>query len=66
MVRVDDARAHCDGARARGARILMEPTDFQYGERQYNAQDPFGHQWTFTETLRDIAPEEWGGETVEP
>jgi uncharacterized glyoxalase superfamily protein PhnB len=66
MVRVDDATAHCGTARERGARILMEPTDFQYGERQYSAQDPFGHQWTFTETLRDIAPEEWGGETVEP
>jgi uncharacterized glyoxalase superfamily protein PhnB len=65
MVRVDDARGHCDIARAGGARILMEPTDFRYGERQYNALDPFGHQWTFTETLRDIAPEEWGGETVE-
>ena len=66
MVRVDDARAHCDGARTRGARILTEPTDFQYGERQYTAQDPYGHQWTFTETLRDIAPEEWGGETIDP
>ena len=66
MVRVDDASAHCAAARARGARILMEPADFQYGERQYSAQDPFGHHWTFTETLRDIAPEDWGGETVEP
>lgn len=65
MVRVDDARAHCERARARGARILMEPTDFPYGERQYSAEDPFGHRWTFTETLTDVAPEEWGGETVE-
>src|SRR5215510_11190041 len=30
MVRVDDAQAHCDHARAHGARILMEPTDFEY------------------------------------
>ncbi len=66
MVRVEDARAHCERARAHGARILMEPTDFPYGERQYNAEDPFGHQWTFTETLADLAPESWGGETVEP
>ena len=29
----------------------MEPTDFEYGERQYNAEDPAGHQWTFSETL---------------
>ena len=66
MVRVNDAHAHCEQARAHGARILMEPTDFEYGERQYEAEDPFGHQWTFTETLSDVAPEEWGGETVAP
>jgi uncharacterized glyoxalase superfamily protein PhnB len=61
MVRVEDAHAHCEHARARGAKILMEPTDFEYGERQYSAEDLAGHQWTFSETLRDVAPEEWGG-----
>ena len=66
MVRVDDARTHCERARANGARILMEPTDFEYGERQYSAEDHAGHQWTFSETLADVAPEEWGGETVDP
>jgi uncharacterized glyoxalase superfamily protein PhnB len=66
MVRVDDARAHCERARAHGARILMEPTDFEYGERQYEAEDLAGHRWTFSETLADVVPEEWGGETVGP
>jgi uncharacterized glyoxalase superfamily protein PhnB len=66
LVRVADARAHCEQARAHGAQILMEPTDFEYGERQYHAQDPAGHQWTFSETLADVAPEEWGGETIAP
>jgi uncharacterized glyoxalase superfamily protein PhnB len=61
MVRVDDAKAHCERARAAGAKILMEPTDFEYGERQYTAEDHAGHRWTFSETLRDSAPEEWGG-----
>jgi uncharacterized glyoxalase superfamily protein PhnB len=61
MVRVDDARAHCEHARAHGATIRMEPRDFEYGERQYEAEDPFGHRWTFSETLRDVQPEEWGG-----
>jgi uncharacterized glyoxalase superfamily protein PhnB len=65
-VRVEDAKAHCERARAHGAHILMEPTDFEYGERQYNAEDPAGHQWTFSETLADIAPEEWGGISVSP
>src|SRR3979490_3272584 len=37
-VRVEDARGHCARARAHGARILMEPTDFEYGERQYSAE----------------------------
>src|SRR3954466_15043834 len=66
MVRVDDVRAHCEGARSNAARIVMEPTDFEYGERQYQAEDLAGHQWTFSETLADIAPEEWGGELVNP
>src|SRR6266699_3819688 len=53
-------------ARAQGARIVMEPTDFEYGERQYHVEDFAGHQWTFSETLRDVAPEEWGGTSVAP
>jgi uncharacterized glyoxalase superfamily protein PhnB len=61
MVRVDDARTHCDRAKAHGARIVEEPTDFEYGERQYTAEDPAGHRWTFSETLADVDPEEWGG-----
>jgi uncharacterized glyoxalase superfamily protein PhnB len=66
MVRVEDARAHCEHARAHGATILMEPTDFEYGERQYHAEDPAGHRWTFSESLRDVQPEEWGGITRAP
>ena len=61
LVRVEDARAHCERARAHGARILMEPTDFEYGERQYNAEDFAGHRWTFSETLDDVDPADWGG-----
>jgi uncharacterized glyoxalase superfamily protein PhnB len=62
MVRVDDVRAHCERARAHGAVILMEPTDFEYGERQYAVEDLAGHRWTFSQTLRDVDPEEWGGQ----
>ena len=61
MVRVDDARAHCERARAHGAAILMEPTDFEYGERQYAVADLAGHHWTFSETLEDVDPASWGG-----
>ena len=64
LVRVDDANTHCERARAHGAEIVMEPTDFEYGERQYTAQDLAGHRWTFTETLADVDPADWGGELV--
>ena len=66
LVRVDDANRHCEHARSNGARIVMEPTDFEYGERQYTAEDLAGHQWTFSETLEDVAPETWGGMLVTP
>jgi uncharacterized glyoxalase superfamily protein PhnB len=66
MVRVENADAHCERARAHGARIVMEPTDFPYGERQYTVEDPAGHQWTFSQTLADVVPEDWGGTTVAP
>ncbi len=64
MVRVEDAHAHCEHARAHGARIVSEPADYPYGERQYTAEDPAGHQWTFSQTIADVAPEEWGGISV--
>ena len=64
--RVDDARAHCERARSHGAQIGMEPTDFEYGERQYAAEDPAGHRWTFSETLEDVDPGTWGGTPVKP
>jgi uncharacterized glyoxalase superfamily protein PhnB len=65
LVRVDDARAHCERARSHGARIVMEPTDFEYGERQHAAEDLAGHRWTISETLEDVDPVSWGGELVE-
>ena len=64
MLRVDDTRAVCERAREHGARVLMEPTDFQYGERQCELEDPFGHRWSITQSIGDVAPEDWGGVTV--
>jgi uncharacterized glyoxalase superfamily protein PhnB len=61
LVRVRDARAHCDRAREHGAKILQEPTDHKYGERQYTAEDPWAHLWTFSQTLADTDPSDWGG-----
>jgi uncharacterized glyoxalase superfamily protein PhnB len=61
MVRVADARAHHDRAKAAGADITQPPTDSPYGERQYAAVDLAGHQWHFTESIADIHPADWGG-----
>ena len=61
LVRVPDAAAHCERARASGARILVEPKDHRYGERQYTAEDLGGHHWTFSESIAVVAPEDWGG-----
>jgi uncharacterized glyoxalase superfamily protein PhnB len=65
MVRVEDVNAHLARARAHGAEILMEPIDFEYGERQYEAVDLAGHRWTFSETLADVDPASWGGILVD-
>jgi uncharacterized glyoxalase superfamily protein PhnB len=61
MVRVDDVNTHHEHARERGARILHPPTDYPYGERQYTAEDLGGHHWSFSQSIADVAPEEWGG-----
>ena len=61
MLRVEDVAALCDRVRQNGGTILREPQDFAYGERQCTFLDPAGHRWTLTETLRDVAPEDWGG-----
>jgi len=41
--------AHCERARAAGARITQEPADQFYGERTYRALDPEGHVWNFAQ-----------------
>jgi uncharacterized glyoxalase superfamily protein PhnB len=64
MVRVESVEEHIERARAHGARIVSEPADFEFGERQYTAEDLAGHQWTFSETSADVAPEQWGGTSV--
>lgn len=65
-VRVTDVQTQFDRARGQGAAVVMEPTEFPFGERQCTFQDPWGHQWTFSQTIADVAPEEWGGVTVSP
>ena len=64
MVRVADVDGHHERARERGARVLQEPTDFPYGERQYTVEDLAGYRWTFSQSIADVAPEVWGGTSL--
>ncbi|MGB6973468.1 MAG: VOC family protein [Terracidiphilus sp.] len=65
MVRVEDVDAHWRRAVEQGARITRAPKTYEYGERQYNAEDLAGYAWTFTESVSDADPAEWGGTAVE-
>ena len=61
MIRISDVDAHHERARAHGVTIVAPPRDFPYGERQYAAEDLAGHHWDFTQSIADLAPEDWGG-----
>ncbi len=65
MVRVEDVDAHFERSRMCGARILSPPADYPYGERQYTAEDLAGHVWIFSQSIADVAPEEWGGTSAQ-
>lgn len=65
LVRVADVDSHYEHARQHGARITQPPESFPFGERQYTAEDPSGHSWTFSQSIADVAPEDWGGTAVD-
>lgn len=65
-VRVPDVDAAFARAREHGARVVEEPTTFEYGERSGVVEDIGGHRWELTQTVRDVLPEDWGGTTVAP
>lgn len=45
VVLVADVDAHYEHAKASGATIVREPTDEDYGQREYGIRDPEGHPW---------------------
>jgi uncharacterized glyoxalase superfamily protein PhnB len=61
MVRVDDVDRHSAIAVRHGAHLLSPPADYPYGEKQYTVEDIAGHRWTFSQTILDSDPQEWGG-----
>jgi uncharacterized glyoxalase superfamily protein PhnB len=61
MVRIADVDAHYARAKKFGVKILREPRDYPYGERQYQAEDLANHHWDFSQSIADIDPQSWGG-----
>jgi uncharacterized glyoxalase superfamily protein PhnB len=61
LVRVDALDTHHERAVRNGARIVRVPTDYPYGERQYTAEDFAGNRWTFSQSIADVDPADWGG-----
>jgi uncharacterized glyoxalase superfamily protein PhnB len=64
-LRVEDVQTAFERARSAGARVLEPPTDRPYGERECAVEDLAGHRWQLTQTIRDVAPEEYGCQTIE-
>ena len=65
-LRVPAVDAAFERARRHGARVIEELTTWEYGERSGVLEDIGSHRWELTQTVRDVAPEEWGGTTVAP
>lgn len=53
-----------EGVVQRGARVLLTPRDEVYGERQFAVADLDGHHWTFSATIKDTHPQEWGAQVA--
>ena len=48
---VPDVDAHFAKAKAAGARIEREPSDQEYGYREYEVRDPEDHRWWISSPL---------------
>jgi uncharacterized glyoxalase superfamily protein PhnB len=65
-VRVDDVDTAFVRARDHGVIVLEAPVDREYGERDCTVEDLAGHRWQLAEVVADVAPEEFGCQTVSP
>jgi len=65
FVPVPDVDGHFDRARQCGARIVNPPKTCAFGERQYTAEDLAGYRWTFSQSVADVKPEDWGAQSRE-
>jgi uncharacterized glyoxalase superfamily protein PhnB len=60
-VRVEDVDAAVARALDHGASVVDELRTYEYGERSCMVEDPAGHRWELSQTVRDVDPSEWGG-----
>jgi uncharacterized glyoxalase superfamily protein PhnB len=63
-IRIENIDAHYQHCVECEAHILHPPETYPFGERQYTVEDLEGRHWTFTESVADVAPEEWGGKSA--
>jgi len=62
-VRVPDVDEAFTRAVNAGGTVVDELQTWEYGERSGVVEDLAGHRWELTQTVRDTAPEDWGGIT---
>ena len=55
---VQDARTFWDRAVAAGAIVTMPLADMFWGDRYGQFNDPFGHKWSVSQTLKQMSDEE--------
>jgi uncharacterized glyoxalase superfamily protein PhnB len=60
----EDVDELCERARAAGATITEEPTDQEYGDRRFTAEDPEGQVWYFAMPVKQVSPEQWGAQVA--
>jgi uncharacterized glyoxalase superfamily protein PhnB len=66
VVHVENIEEHFQRARRSDAKVVKPPTDMPFGERQYTVEDPWGHRWTFSQSIADVALEAWGARSPNP
>jgi uncharacterized glyoxalase superfamily protein PhnB len=65
LVLVDDVDAVYEKAMAAGAEGVDAPDDQPYGERQCSVRDFAGYRWTFSQSIADVDPADWGGTAID-
>jgi len=60
-VHVEDVDRLYQRVKLRNAHTFCAPKTHPFGERQFTVKDLGGHRWTFTQSVADVAVEDWGG-----